>query len=242
VRRAAYLSTIFAATVAAASALAACGAFVGTDSSSSAGDAGGDAVADGSGGGGGGADGSANAADSGGAPVDASTPIDAGDAGKSAQDAGPLRVFISAETYAYPTPDACQIIAINNTLGGTWVTWISSAGKTPYDQLGAGPWHRFVDGQIAATKADLSSGTGLTAAVQYTEHGQDVVVETMTDEAWTGLAADGTPAANCMDWNASAPAGSMGALGLGKSNTPTWTFDGTVLCGSMARHVYCFEN
>ena len=215
----------------------ACGAFSGSDAATSGTDAG---LA--------GADGGTGEADAPGSSSDADSgeqlTKDGGADSAPKPDSGVLHVFASEEGFVTMDPKTvCQGLANASNLGGTWVAWLARPDGSPLTKMGAGPWHRF-DGQdtLVATIADLEGGKGLQAPVGYTQHGEPILqADGGSSEMWTGLDATGTLTTNdCAQWTASSGPQS-GQLGYADRMDTGWTTTGYVLCGSQARHIYCFQ-
>jgi hypothetical protein len=128
----------------------------------------------------------------------------------------------------------CTNLAIAAGLVGKWAAWLSiQNGPHAVNRItGAGPWKLVTGEVVAATKAQLVSGS-LAHAIDHDEKGVAVV----GGRAWTGTNASGVYETNdCDKWTN----GSNGRVGDGTSITATWTSVGVDSCGQ-ARRLYCFE-
>ncbi len=165
-------------------------------------------------------------------PVDSSVPID------SAKPPTP-RVFVSSTTHSgnfgglAGADLACTNLAIAAGLGGTWAAWLSVQGgpHAATRVAGVGPWSLVTGEVVAATHAQLVSGT-LSHAIDHDEKGAVVV----GGRAWTGSGTTGLYETNdCDKWTN----GANGRVGDGSSTTGTWTSVGVDACGQL-RRLYCF--
>ena len=154
----------------------------------------------------------------------------------------PLRVFLSGPTYTgnlgglSGADQACNLVAHNAGLGGTWMAWMSDASVSAPDRLmGDGPWVR-IDGQlIASSKADLIDGA-LGNWLNVTENGFSLLdgtrVMTATDD-------HGVPSEyDCDGWTSNA------ASKFAIAGTPFaaggWSLSELRPC-SFGTRLYCFE-
>jgi hypothetical protein len=130
----------------------------------------------------------------------------------------------------------CQSQANANSLGGTWVAWLSTSTVDARDRIGNGIFKRLDDVIIAHNKADLLDGT-LLAAPRMTASGEYT-------GAWarTGTLGDGTAAigSTCNDWTSSA-----GLVVVGDpdsyNSTDWWTNRTSGNCNELSYRLYCIE-
>lgn len=176
-------------------------------------------------------------------------PVDAGaaDADADAGPRGPLRAFVTSQTWTgnlgglAGAAALCKQAADAAGLGGQWVAWLSTNGNNAVDRLtGVGPW-QLVDGTVIATnKVDLTDGA-MPQRLRRTEKNQ--VIDTLDDRVWTATNPNGTATApDCNGWTANANA--RGIVGQANEANGAWTNLDTGAngegCGNTNR-LYCFE-
>jgi hypothetical protein len=162
----------------------------------------------------------------------------------AAADASHKRVFYTSQSYAGSVvapqvleAGACQTLANNAGLGGTFVPWISLGTTSPLGSVGDGPWYQLDRTTIVATRADLADAAGgIESFVASDERGD---AATSPTSVWTGTQAGGTPGLDCQGWTGAAP-GVTAVVGALDDKTKSWTDDGTDNCGK-PWPVYCFE-
>ena len=173
-------------------------------------------------------------------PADTSTPDVQLDDAPQGDGSSALRVFVTSTTTnarfgGQAGGDArCKALADAASLGGTWMAWLSNKnGPHAVDRLtSAGPWHLVTGEMVAATKAELVSGT-LRKAIDRDEKGAAVV----GNGVWTGTGPDGKYLTNdCDQWTT----GNDGRSGTADSTSATWTSAAVDDCDQL-RHLYCFE-
>ncbi len=151
------------------------------------------------------------------------------------------RVFISKNPVPMPTGPAdatatCNTLASNESLGGTWVAWLSDSSTDAVDQLtlGSGPFNLVGSGtKIADDIADLTDSS-IDAIIDRAEDGSAVAGQF----TWTGTSPDGTAyTVTCDDWTNTATNGMTGHSGFANDD---WTFFNNANCAT-TRGLYCFE-
>lgn len=183
------------------------------------------------------------------AGIDVPAPIDSGP--EADADKGFRRVFVTSD--ANPgnlggvagANGKCQAAAGRENLGGTWIAWISGDGKDAIDRIEyPGPF-KLLDGrEVAATKAQLASGT-LTTPIIRNERNIEPNGTNDDKRVWTGTNGNGRAAQTCANWgNGFDATGVMG--NLFDSTNGKWTNNGgsppfpTSSCSAAGR-LYCFE-
>jgi hypothetical protein len=204
-------------------AIAGCGAFLGADGAD-------DPPAGGGGAGDAGADGGGSVADANGVS-DGESSVEA-----SADAQGPLRVFITEQTYLGDqlSQVSCQDLAAMAGLDGVWVEWLSFAGVNAKLRINAdGPWQTLDGHLVAKNKSELVSGS-LQHAIDHDQNGAPAA-----GDVWTGTAANGTATqATCDSWRVST--GLEGTFGQSSATSAQWTESNNGDCG-LAKRVYCFQ-
>ena len=155
------------------------------------------------------------------------------------------RVFLSSEFSdaslgGLDGADAtCQRLADSQSLGGTWVAWLSDENNDARDRLlGDGPFDRLDGTRVAEDRAGLLSGNIL-AAIRVLEDGTF-----MTSAAvWTHTNADGTKYSSdapCENWTMAS--GTFARRGQASDSQlgAAWTSTSGSSCERL-RHLYCFE-
>ena len=182
-----------------------------------------------------------------GGPSDASRDGDAGDAkvdGEGGIVANAKRVFV---TSARTTGDLnglikgdlmCMTAAQNESLGGTWVAWLSIQGGTEaVSRLSHnGPWYLVDRRTVAVTSKTQLVGAGIAHEINLDEIGATVA----NDGVWTGTRSGQFFQNDCNGWNVSTPVVG-GQVGRTNTNGIGWTAQTANACASQ-QHIYCFEN
>ncbi len=151
------------------------------------------------------------------------------------------RVFVSKDPVPMPTGPAdatatCNTLASNESLGGTWVAWLSDSSTNAVDQLtpGSGPFNLVGSGSTIANDIATLTDSSIDVAFDKAEDGSTVTGQF----TWTGTSSDGTAyTVTCDDWTNTATNGMTGHTGL---TTQAWTFFNNANCAT-TRHLYCFE-
>lgn len=176
-------------------------------------------------------------------PTDAATTLpDAADAADAADASRTLRAFVTSTTTngnlgGLAGADAkCAALATARGFTGTFRAWLSVEGTTAASRItSAGPWHLVTGELVAATKAELVSGT-LQHAVNKDETGK--VAPLAEDRAWTATNAAGAYAGpSCSGWTST---GGGGVVGEAEHKDGKWTALTAEACTEVNR-LYCFE-
>jgi hypothetical protein len=152
------------------------------------------------------------------------------------------RVFVSRETFpgASGFDDAggaaCQAIANDAGLSGSWAVWHSDGNNAvnAIDLVGPGPWV-LLDGTLATTRAQLVLPP-ISHAIDIDQHATP-----LSGSVWTGTDSTGQASgAACSAWSSSA-VNTPGTFGESTTIEAGWTDITTTTCDQLL-HVYCFEN
>jgi hypothetical protein len=183
--------------------------------------------------------------------MDAGT-IDAGrvDAGADAGTCVPVvpttykRVFLTSQPLSGPLvslesmDDHCQLLALNQCLGGTWKVWLSDSTRGPSARFNhvSVPYQRLDTMKVADDWSDLIDGS-INVPISVTELGTTVT----NAYVWTATNTAGNPfnTLTCSDWQSSS-ASAYAKTGNSGSAAMEWTHQGDRPCASPAR-LYCFE-
>lgn len=180
--------------------------------------------------------------DGGGGATDAGAEADA-----DASAARPRVVFVTRKTLAgdfggFASADAlCTAEAADAGLGGSFVAWLSVAGKKPVDALSrlsdrAGGWSLVDGGEVFASKDAIATSTFPKLGIAQTAYG-----ETTSGRAWTGTRPSGAAeTADCTEWMKAA-VDVAGVEGIVGAEDGTWTSAASDYCTN-ANHLICFEN
>ncbi len=131
----------------------------------------------------------------------------------------------------------CQARADEQSLGGTWVAWLSTDTIDASSRIDDAE-HRLVDDTtiVAASLADLTDGEILVAINQTESGGAPAGTPVFTGTQDDGTAFVGT---NCLGWT-STDLNDDGYRGLSNHTASRWTADNPRRCDD-AQHLYCFE-
>jgi hypothetical protein len=156
-----------------------------------------------------------------------------------------LRVFITSSGFAADFGGAlggdaaCQSVADDAGLGGTFRAWLSDSTTTPLARFThAGPY-ALVNGTVVADDWDDLVDGSIHAAIGIDELGQAIVPDATT--VATATSADGTLQpfnGNCQDWSTTS-GGQIAGVG-NEENMFTWSDSGATGCNVMFS-LYCFE-
>jgi hypothetical protein len=169
------------------------------------------------------------------------------------------RVFVTSAlvTLAVPNPgtagrglalakktcaDAAMHLPLSGT-GRTWRPWISDGSHSPstdFDHSEATVYRLVgpagVGGVIATGWSQLTSPTGLAAAIANTEFGTPPIDQEA--RVWTATLTTGESSGeDCGGWKMADASGRSGNMG---TQNEKWTFEALVTC-SVPLRVYCFE-
>jgi cysteine-rich repeat protein len=162
---------------------------------------------------------------------------------------GPLRVFVSSDTYngnlggLAGADQKCIALATAANLGGTWMAWLSDGVNGPATRfVTKGGQRRYarIDGKVVAnTWADLIDGT-LALPINVTE--KNMTPPGSPEDVWTNTNENGTPnSANshCQSWTSAA--GNSGSNNGDRTFMDgKWTKESDDQCND-SNHIYCFE-
>jgi hypothetical protein len=140
---------------------------------------------------------------------------------------GSMNGFVGAD-------DACNKLAQDANLAGTYSAWLSADRVSAAARVGAGPYVNVRNEAIASSKNALVTN-GPSRALSRTQWG-----EAIRTNVWTGTTPTGTVASNtCSTWSATTARGNFGDSSATGS---TWTFDGGegAACTNRAA-LYCFQ-
>lgn len=173
-------------------------------------------------------------------PPDAGTPVDAT---VDAPDASrKLRAFVTSTTMngnmggLAGADAACAARATAQGLTGTYRAWLSVDGTSAASRItSAGPWHLVTGELVAATKAELVSGT-LQHAINKDETGK--VAPLAEDRTWTATNPAGAYAGpSCAGWTST---GGGGVVGEAEHKDGKWTALTNEACTEVNR-LTCLE-
>jgi len=161
----------------------------------------------------------------------------------------PKRIFLSSQQYdgddlgsATGGDAACQALADAQSLGGTWMAWLSDSGTSPDARFAANSdGYILLDGTLVASDyVDLTDGA-LAALINMNELGATVTNATKL-RTWTATTIDGTfLGGSCSDWTSTSGVGRHGTATDEALGTPSWwTNRGQNLCTN-SYSLYCFE-
>ncbi|MBN1944295.1 MAG: hypothetical protein JW797_01410 [Bradymonadales bacterium] len=172
---------------------------------------------------------------------------------------GQCLVFLSSDEYygnlggLAAADAACQRLAEEEGLPGTYKAWLSDSQTSAADRLTHSivPYVRVDDEVVANNWADLTDGSGLQHAISVSEGGYDwynwccncFAVPGGCGAVWTATAPNGTlQGSTCGDWTNRDAMGGEGIYCLESSTSWTRWPDGTsnVDC-QHARSLYCFQ-
>ena len=135
--------------------------------------------------------------------------------------------------------DYCQSVAIQASLGGSWLAWISDGMSTPLDRFipYSSPYVLLSGTPIASSWVDLLDGQ-LLHGIDEDEFGNPA----SGVEVWTGTSFDGFGDASgyCTDWSSLGSAETV-TVGLSGTSTIEWTDKYFQFCDRNNVHLYCFE-
>lgn len=172
-----------------------------------------------------------------------------GDAGDAADGEGGIvanakRVFVTSEKTTgdmnglMKGDQMCMAAAASETLGGTWVAWLSiQNGPNAISRISHnGPWYLVDKSTMAVASRTQLNSNGITHAIDKDETGATVANESV----WTGTRGGNFFNNDCNGWNVSTPI-TGGTTGRTNTNGTGWTAQTAVACASQLR-IYCFEN
>ena len=128
----------------------------------------------------------------------------------------------------------CQDLADAESLGGTWIAWLSDNAESILDRIPAGAWQNLKGKELFADKALFDQGP----KTEWTF--QDGLSAQFTGPAytWSGSDATGTlTGINCANWGLTS---AKGTAGDAAKSDKTWANFGPLTC-TESRHLYCFE-
>jgi len=151
------------------------------------------------------------------------------------------RVFATSTTFqghlgGLAGADAeCQARAVAAGLGGIWRAWLSSSSTDAKDRIPDATYKRLDSAVIATNKVGLTDGS-TDYPIDRDENNSQIIGE---PSVWTGTTTQGVKKSNtCSDWMS---AGGQGDIGSLQDTNGLWTEAGSVTCGFIYRHLYCFE-
>jgi hypothetical protein len=133
----------------------------------------------------------------------------------------------------------CATLASAQTLGGTWMAWVSDSTSSPSDRFTqSSDSYRLLDGTLVAHDwSELTSGA-LSHAIDVNEIGATV------DNApvWTATATNGMAmGGSCSDFSSTSSSDGVAEVGLSTASDTTWTDNAADPCNDAHPHIYCFE-